>query len=98
MNMCCTTWCANGGVVFEWNGSAGKRRQIALVFDTKMLLSFGVPGSKFEACIGATRLTEKFEGWARAIDPEGQYFTFAVVERNSRPTWLLARPTLSTTD
>ena len=94
LNMCCLTL-ANGGVVFEWNGAKTKRRRVAPICGKPMLLSFGVPEGKYGATIGAKQLTEKFKDWARAIDPEGLYYAFMIVENECRPTFL-AKPMLST--
>ena len=97
LNICCLTLCPNGGAVFEWNGFRSKRLPAAPVSETKLLLRFGVPEGKFQARIGATHLTETFEGWARAIDPQGQYFAFICVKSETVPT-IVAKPMLSTKD
>ena len=97
LNMCCLTLCSNGSAVFEWNDCKSKRRRIAPVSETRLLLSFGVPEGRFEACVETMRITEKFKDWARAIDPEGQYYAFIAVKSDSRPTFL-AKPMLSTKD
>ena len=98
LNLCClTVGGATGGAHFEWNGSDSKRRRIAPVSGTRLLLSFGVPEGKFQARIGATHLNENFKEWAQAIDPRGHYFAFICVHSETRPT-LVARPMLSTKD
>ena len=94
LNMCCLTL-ANGGAVFEWNGCKTKRRRVAPISGKSTLLSFGVPEGQYVATIGAKQFAEKFKDWARAIDPEGLYYVFMIVEGECRPTFLV-KPMLST--
>ena len=97
LNMCCFTWRPSGSAAFEWNDCRSKRRRIAPVSLSKLLLSFGVPENEFRARIGPIHLKEDFEGWPTAIDIQGQYFAFVCVESELRPT-IVARPMLSTKD